>query len=129
MTIEQLAKKYRLKAKEDKQDGTMIIAGTLGHLYMYDEDENLVGAMFLPPKPHQGWGHRKRELTQLGAVVRQNGDQEGVVSFEAENHKAMRTAMKLLGIKTKKRLSEEQIQKMTANLARARAQRASQTSA
>jgi hypothetical protein len=121
ITIEKLARKYKLKIKK-YGDGDLAIPGTLGEIYMYDENEEMLGAMFRPPRPMKGWANRKRELTELGAVVTQNGDMEGAVMFPASNTKLVRTAMRLLGIKTKT-VSNEQRKVLSERLKAARAKR------
>lgn len=119
MTIEELAKTYKLKTKK-VCEGEYVIPGKLGEIYMYDEDEGLVGAMFLSETPTKGWAFRKKEFTKAGASIVQNGEYEGAVSFPATDKALMKLAIKLLGVRTKRTVSETERKKLTDRLTKAR---------
>ena len=65
---------------------------------------------------------RKVSAACLGAgmTMRQQGDAEGALSFDPNNQEQVRLAMKLAGVRPKRRMSEEQRLRMTAVLADAR---------
>jgi hypothetical protein len=129
MTIHDFATKYRLKVRQDKDDGTDIIPGRPGfsHIYEYSDDE--LGVVFLPyktvaePERPRLWNSHARKALDAGMTMRQNGDTEGTFSFNAENQEQAKLAIHIAGIKAKRRVSPEQRARTTEILAAARQRR------
>lgn len=126
MTIEDIAKKYKLRTKKD-DCGDVVIPGRLGHLYMYDDD--VVGAMFIPEKLLKGWNARRDDLVYAGAKVVQNGDFEGAVAFPAQSADVIKLAVKLLRLYRKRNVSPEAKEKRLVGLKKAQAARRRQIAA
>ena len=108
----------KLKPKSTEGDWKEV-PGKLGVIYQYDDDE--AAAMYIPSRPRKGWKVFKDKLTALGAVVVQDGDMEGAVSFKFDNGKATRAACSILRIPNKRTLSPERRAILTAHLAKYRA--------
>ena len=110
MDLPQFAKKYRLTLKTDNADGTEVIFGRTGQIYEYDLD--LLCVMFILPKDAKArprtWQNVRTKCLAAGMILRQNGDAEGSLSFDAENHEQSRLAIKVAGVQQKRNLSEDQ---------------------
>jgi hypothetical protein len=106
VNILDFSRKYRLKVQHDRQDGTSIIAGRRGQIYQYKEDE--LAVMFMPGESHPRlWNSQRRTCVSAGMVVRQNGDSEGVLSFDALDKEQVRLAIRLAGVRRRRKLSPE----------------------
>ena len=114
-TIRVFADHNRLPVSRDA-DGTIVIRGQAGcHLYEYDEGELglLVSSDAKDPRPHRWAGIRKRCLA-VGMTLRQNGDDEGALSFDPSNREQARLAIKIAGARPKRQLSPEHRAKLLA---------------
>jgi hypothetical protein len=114
-TIRAFAEQYRLCTCRET-DGTTVIRGQAGcHLYEYDEGELglLVSSDAKDPRPHRWAGIRKRCLA-VGMTLRQNGESEGALSFDPNNRKQARLAIKVSGARPKRQLSAEHRAKLLA---------------
>jgi hypothetical protein len=130
MTIQDFAIKNRLKVRQDKDDGTDIIPGrpSFSHIYEYSDDE--LGVMFAsyatvhePPRPRL-WNTHSRKALAAGMTLRQNGDAEGAFSFDPANPVQAKLAIRVAGVKRKRRITEEQRAAKAAILAFARSAKA-----
>lgn len=97
-------------------DGTTIIRGQAGcHLYEYDEGE--LGLLVLSegqkPRPRR-WAAIHKKCLAAGMTLRQNGDDEGALSFDPDNRQQSRLAIKIAGARPKRRLSAEHRAKLLA---------------
>lgn len=111
MTLEQFAKKYRLRIRTNKDDGTEVIAGSVGHIYEYDEGE--LGVMYFPGRwSPKTWGNIKRKAAPLGMTVRQNGDSEGALSFDPTNRAHAKLAISAVRCRPKRQVSPETIARL-----------------
>jgi hypothetical protein len=119
MTIQEFGKKYRVKTREDNC-GETIAPGKGwgfqkpdggGHIYEYSTTE--MGAIFVTPvsKPARTmfWNKMRKACSAAGMTLRQCGDAEGAFSFDPENSEHVRLAMKLAGVRPKRRMSPNQL--------------------
>jgi hypothetical protein len=106
--IHSFAQQHRLRTFRDT-DGTIVIRGQAGcHLYEYSDSE--LGLMILSDakdaRPRRWAGIRKKCLA-AGMVFRQEGDDEGALSFDPNNRQQARLAIKVTGVRPKRQLSPE----------------------
>jgi len=121
-SIEMFAGRQHLKLCCDAEDGTLIVPGKVGHIFIYNE--TLLGVMFMPrrqistmPPPHRPrlWAAAKRQAIGLGMILRQGGDAEGTLSFDPEDPGQCRLAIRIAGIKRLRQLSPERRAKLRAD--------------
>lgn len=105
MEISAFAEKYRLRLKRH-EDGEAIISGRRGHLYQHDE--HLLALVFMPEKPRL-WANARRKLEAAGCTIWQDGDQEGSALFDPTNTVQARLALKVVGVKSRRRPSRAQL--------------------
>ena len=115
MDIQAFANLYRLRVKRH-EDGELIITGKLGHIYGHDDAT--LGLMFMPDRPRL-WPNARRKLEAAGFVIWQDGDHEGSALFDPTNKAQARLALRVVGIRRKRRASSAQL----ANLRKAPARR------
>jgi hypothetical protein len=60
------------------------------------------------------WGNVKRAALPLGMTLQQNGDSEGVLSFDPNNRAQVRMAIKIAGARPKRELNPEQLADLQA---------------
>src|SRR5437016_6475910 len=119
--LEKFAEKHRARITRDRSDDTNVIAGRSGHLYEYGED--LLGVMFMPP-PTAGqpwgkwqprtWNNFKRAGQAVGMTTLQDGDSEGCLCFDPENTDQSKLALKMAGIKPKRKVSSNTLAHLKA---------------
>jgi hypothetical protein len=128
MDIIELAEKRNLKVK--KLEGELIIPGRkvkrndgsysapnprypldclLGRIFEFSS--NRMGLVFMPRRP-KVWMNMSRKLVAAGFEIRQNGDWEGTVAFDPGNPVQVRLAIKAIGARKKRQVSEAQIQNL-----------------
>jgi hypothetical protein len=104
--VQAFANRYRLKTQIDT-DGTKIVEGRFGHLYSHDR--NMLGVLIMPNPPRrQYWGFVRSALLKTGFTVVQDGDLEGCATFDPKNLEQAKLAIKVAGVKRKRRISPEQ---------------------
>jgi len=114
--IKEFAEKYRVSARRDA-DGTDIVAGKLGH--MYEHSAVKLGVLFMPSAPRARlWSVVKARGMAAGMTVRQNGDSEGTLIFEPNDAEQARLAIKLVRIRPKRILTDEQRSVLAARLSK-----------
>jgi len=114
--IHTFAEQNRLHISLDVDDKTAVIRGRDGcHLYEYSDSE--IGLMVLSDaeeaRPRRWAGIRKKCLAAR-MTLRQNGDEEGALSFDPKNREQARLAIKVAGARPKRRLSPEHRAKLIA---------------
>lgn len=127
--MKEVCSKYGYKFKLTKaEDGEYVALGKVGLLYHYGvhykTETDVIGAMFIPKEPSKGWTARRKKLLEAGALLLQNGDQEGTVIIPSKNGKLVRLAAKLMGVKQKREMSPERKAQMAEQLKAARSRRA-----
>jgi hypothetical protein len=116
-TLQQLADKYRLTISCN-EDGTDVIRSSLGHLYEYSDDE--LAIMFIPAEPHpRAWTSSQGKCLASGMTMRQDGDCEGAFSFDPADPRQVKTALNVLKIRRKKRISADHLGALRAGLSKA----------
>jgi hypothetical protein len=129
MELREFAKRYRLKTSDEC--GETVIWGKHGQIYQWGSGR--LGALYSldetcrhrrRPKPAQPsarkWGNARRALQSGGFELIQNGDWEGALLFDGESAEQARLAIRILGIKRRRKLSPEQAAKAAERLARFR---------
>ena len=118
MDIKKFAEKCRLQVRRDV-DGTDIVAGKLGHIYEHSAVK--LGVLFMPSAPRARlWSVIKTKGTAAGMAVRQNGDGEGTLLFDPANAEQARLAVRLVKVRVRRVLTDEQRSALAARLAVAR---------
>ena len=118
MTLEHFAKTYRLALKRD-DCGDYFVPGRLGQIYLYNAEE--LGVIVMPPGDRaKVWPYARRRLTAAGCAVIQNGDTEGCALFDPEDVGQAKLAMKLAGVRARRRVSPECRARKVEQLARLR---------
>jgi hypothetical protein len=112
--LQRFADEYRYRTRID-EDGTKIIPGKVGHLFEYDEES--FGVMIMPNPPRrQFWGFAKAKLIAGGFKVVQDGDGEGVATFDPTDPKQVKLAVRVAGVKRRRVLSAEHRERCVASL-------------
>jgi hypothetical protein len=117
-SIEDFARKHRLKIVTDPGDNTQIIIGREGHLFPYDHRLALMiigehGARSVSPRK---WSNARDACERAGMEVLQSGEYEGALAFNPSDREMVKLAIATVGAKTKRTLSPEQRQKQVATL-------------
>lgn len=114
-TIHAFAKQYRLRLSRDT-DGTTVIRGQAG-CQLYEYDGGKLAVLFASdrqnPTPRRWAGIRKKCIA-AGMILRQDGDDEGTLSFDLNNRQQSRLAIKIAGVRPKRQLSPEHRAKLLA---------------
>lgn len=117
MSIADFAVQYKLKTRHDQDDGTDIIPGTFDQSHIYEWDESELAAMFITPasKPARPFFWRKHRDSGVAAGMRliQDGDAEGCLGFDPTMPAQVNIALKLAGVKRKRKLSPKQMATLT----------------
>jgi len=132
MELIEFADDYNLKVK--RLEGELVIPGRrvkgnddsypapnprypldclLGHLFEYSSTR--MGLVFMPRRP-KVWKNMSRRLVAAGFEIRQNGDWEGMATFDPANPAQARLAIKAISARRKRQASKAQVE----NLARLR---------
>jgi hypothetical protein len=131
MLIEDFAKQHRLKTGID-ECGERIVPGTRGQVYEWSLDASKFGVMFMPRKTTaepwgkwspKRWGNFRRAGVAAGMTILQNGDSEGCLAFDPANKTQFKLAVKIAGVRPKRRVSPEQAAAGSARLVVARQRR------
>jgi hypothetical protein len=104
--ISEFAKQHRLQTQLDKGDGTTIIPGRKGASHLFEYGEGLLGVLVLPNAGTAHWWNAAREaFRRAGMEIRQDCDQEGIATFNAENPEQVCLALKYTGVTRKRNVS------------------------
>ena len=106
MLLKEFAHKRSLSVKRSRQDDTDNIVGRLGEIYEYSDYE-LALMLCGGPIGTGRWARMRSRCLAAGMTLRQNGDDEGALSFDPENKKQASLAIKLAGARPRRRLSAE----------------------
>jgi|SRR5215469_3581789 len=113
--IHAFAEQNRLRTSREP-DGTTVIRGQAGcHLYQYDERE--IGLLIFSEGQDahpRRWTAIRKKCLAAGMTLRQNGDDEGALSFDPNSRQQSRLAIKLAGARPKRQLSPEHRAKLLA---------------
>jgi hypothetical protein len=106
-TLQRFATRHRLKTRVDS-DETRIIPGRDGQLYEHAPGQLAVMFLSARAKSPGMWNNRRRAGEAVGMTLYQNGDQEGVLTFDPLNAKQVALAIKIASIKRKRIMSPAQ---------------------
>jgi hypothetical protein len=128
MELNEFAENYKVKVK--KLEGESVIPGRkvkrndvsypapnprypldclLGHLFEYSSSR--MGLVFMPRRP-MVWKNISRRLGAAGFEIRQNGDWEGIATFDPTNPAQARLAIKVIGARRKRQASKAHLKSL-----------------
>ena len=116
MDVNTFAAKYSVKVRRE-ECGDSVVVGKHGNVYEGFNCGRLGVCLLFTTV--QKWNRVRRALEAAGFTIKQNGYTEGCVTFDPENNKQARLALKVAGAKTRRTPSAAQL----AVLAAAREQR------
>ena len=108
MEIREWASMYQVKCSRDVC-GDPVVPGRAYHIeccHVY-EDGNRLGICLLFDHG-KTWKTAKRKALAAGFTLKQDGDREGTLLFDADNESQSRLALKLCGIYARRRLNISQ---------------------
>jgi hypothetical protein len=121
MDVSAFAEQHRLRAKKDDCSNLVILgkqfAAAQSHIFDGFLDGLGVCLMF---ETSRQWNSARRKLEKAGFVTRQDGDTEGVLTFDPTDSKQSRLALKVVGTRKPRTLSPEQRQRLCDQLERVR---------
>lgn len=110
MDIKDFAERYKVKLRKD-ECGDFITPGKQhrdadGQSDIFDGyDNGMLGVALLFGSARK-WGSVRRRLQSEGFTLRQEGDTEGIMTFDPTNGKQSRLAIKMAGVRTKRQMAE-----------------------
>lgn len=116
--IEKFAERFRVKTRRDDCGHIVILGkqhrGAAAQSGIFDgfADGQIGVALLFGTK--KKWGNARRKLQAAGFTVRQDGDTEGTLTFDATNGKQARLAIKLAGVRTKKHVAPPSVAQLAA---------------
>jgi hypothetical protein len=111
--IEALAASYRLRIVRDPEDHTVIIPGRRGKSHLFDYGLGRLGVVVAPNAETAHWWNAARAaFRQVGVEISQDGDQEGVATFDPDQPEHVRLALKYAEVKRKRKVSEQERQRL-----------------
>jgi len=112
-TIHAFAKENRLCTGRET-DGATVILGQ-GGCHLYECGNGELALMILSDGTHgRRWAGIRKKCLTVGMTLRQNGDDEGALSFNPNDRKQARLAIKVVGARPKRQLSPEHRAKLLA---------------
>jgi hypothetical protein len=113
--IQVFADQNRLRTSRET-DGTTVICGQGGcHLYEYSDCElALMIVCDTGDTCPRRWSGIRKKCIAAGMTLRQNAENEGALSFDPNNKPQSRLAIKVTGVRPKRRLSPEHRAKLLA---------------
>src|SRR5262245_4787182 len=104
MRIKEFATKHRLRVREFDGELLILCAGKsatgrdISHIYEYSG--TLFGAIFFGTA--RTWGNARRAALGVGCTVRQNGNNEGTVTFDPADEKQVKVIFEWWRVKRKR---------------------------
>ena len=102
MTIEQFAAQHNLNTRWDDCNNPTI-PDKVGHIF--EGYSGVLLGVYVSAVSPRAWTYAKRKLTAAGMRIKQDGDVEGVLTFDPANRSQARLALKVAGIKTKRKVA------------------------
>jgi len=102
----------QLKRNDDRYPAPNLdypLDSLLGYIFEYGPTR--LGLVFMPRLPRV-WMNLSRKLVAAGFEIRQNGDWEGVVTFDPASPAQIRLAIKAIGARKKRKISEAQLRNL-----------------
>ena len=98
--LEEFARKHRLTTKRDS-DESLIITGRNGNIFQFDEEK--LGVVVQPGANNpRAWNTARRAFERAGMTITQDGDCEGVATFDPKSSEQAKLAMQYANVKPKK---------------------------
>ena len=102
--LKEFVDKHSLRVKRSPDDGTDNIVGRVGEIYEYSDCE--LALMICRGSVGIGrWARVRKKCVAAGMTLRQNGDDEGALSFNPANPKQAALVIKVIGARRKRQLS------------------------
>ena len=115
--VEDFCTRFCVRSRRE-EDGERIIPGRFGHIYAHGPDSNTFGAVLLSPSSSRVLDNtlrsRKRRALRAGFEIIVDGDAEGIFLFDLTNQQNANFAIRIVGVRKKRRQSPAQL----ANLMR-----------
>jgi hypothetical protein len=93
MTFKKFADENRLKISRDPDDDTPIIRGRTGKSHVFEHGDGVLGVAVMPETgTSHRWTAARKAFEAAGMGVTQNGDCEGIATFDPENPEHVRLA-------------------------------------
>jgi hypothetical protein len=108
--LQDLASYYRLSLIRDSC-GESIIPGRNGQLYAYD---HAIAGITVSFDSKRAWSFARKKLLLAGFSLFQNCDTEGSATFNHQNPNHVKLALRLAGIKARRRVSSETLARLAA---------------
>jgi hypothetical protein len=120
MDIREFAERQRLSTQRD-DCGDVVIHGKAGSIS--EAAGGRLSLMLLFDSPRK-WSTTRRKLQAAGFVIRQDGETEGVLTFDPKDRKQSGLALKIGGIRKPRVLSAAQMEVLRDHMAEVRARKA-----
>jgi hypothetical protein len=116
LSLQQFADQHRLKVV-DSQDETAVIRGRKGSSHLFEYADSVLGVAVIPDTgTSHWWTAAAKAFDAAGMQITQNGDNEGIATFDPKNPVQARVAMKYADVRQRRNVSPAQ----RAALAKAR---------
>lgn len=112
MSIQDFAEKYHLRTKLDACK-EVIVPCKRGQIYVYSTQRL---AVLVEGVSARVWHSIRKTLLAAGFELRQNGDCEGSLSFDPQDRKQAKLAIKVMGANSRRQLTESQKAELTERL-------------
>ena len=100
-TLTRFAEERRLKLRRD-QGGEKVLFGKHGEIY--EHTDGLLGILIMPTNGQvRLWANARRRFEAAGCQIWQDGDTEGIALFDPQERAQARLAIRLAGIKRRRR--------------------------
>lgn len=121
MQIAEFARKYRLKVRRDECGDPVIQKGRAGSI---SEDRDGLLSLTVMFDTRRKWSAVRRKLVKAGFVIQQEGETEGVLTFNPADRKAARLAVSVARVRRTRVLSLSQKRVLRKRMAEVRASKA-----
>jgi hypothetical protein len=109
-TIEQFAATHRLKTQTDREDSTMIIAGKNGASHVFEYADGVLGFMLMPSRKSNQWNFLRSKLVAPSFRITQDGEIEGVATFDHDDAEAVELVLKVCRIHARRQIGAKAVE-------------------
>ena len=107
MTLQAFIENKRLSSQRDT-DGTTIIPGKNGHIFDYGGD--CLGVTIMPQARHsRTWNRAHVSFVIVGMTITQDGDSQGIATFDPACREQSKVALKHAGISARREATPAQL--------------------